>query len=93
MNKNNDYNNLVTNEALAVRRKQLFQAQKDDFTNALLAAIDASNALGLDHSVELLLDSMIDDFSKEELDFNVANYRGESMNINTYKWWRGESNE
>tara|TARA_R100001463_G_scaffold3941_1_gene15417 strand:+ start:424 stop:672 length:249 start_codon:yes stop_codon:yes gene_type:complete len=78
MNKNNDYSNLVTNEGLEVRRKQLFQAQKDDFTNALVAAIDASNALGLDHSVELLLDSMIDDFSKEELDFNVANYRGES---------------
>ena len=72
MSKNSDYN------TLAERREQLFQAQKDDFTNALVAAIDASNALGLDHSVELLLDSMIDDFSKEELNFTVANYRGES---------------
>lgn len=72
MSKNSDYN------TLAERREQLFQAQKDDFTNALVAAIDASNALGLDHSVELLLDSMIDDFSKEELNFHVANYRGES---------------
>jgi len=70
--KNSDYNNL------AERREQLFMLQKDDFTNALVAAIDASNALGLDHSVELLLDSMIDDFSKEELNFTVANYRGES---------------
>jgi len=72
MSKNSDYN------TLAERREQLFMLQKDDFTNALVAAIDASNALGLDHSVELLLDSMIDDFSKEELNFTVANYRGES---------------
>jgi hypothetical protein len=68
MNKNSDYN------TLAERKEQLFQAQKDDFTNALVAAIDASNALGLDHSVELLLDSMIDDFCKEELNFSVGTY-------------------
>ena len=84
MNKNNDYNNFVTNEGLEARRKQLFQAQKDDFTNALVAAIDASNALGLDHSVELLLDSMIDDFCKEELNFNIFTFTAKI---------RGESNE
>ncbi len=78
MNKNSDYN------TLAERREQLFQAQKDDFTNALVAAIDASNALGLDHSVELLLDSMIDDFCKEELNFNIFTFTAKI---------RGESNE
>jgi len=65
MKKNSDYN------TLAERKEQIFQAQKYDFINALEVAIDASNTLGLDHSVELLLDSIIDDFCKEELDFHV----------------------
>ncbi len=44
------------------------------FMNKLGEAAQVAEELGLDHSVILLLDSMIDDFSKERLDFHVNNF-------------------